>query len=115
MARLRRDESRLYGFEIAHFADQYDVRVLAQAPSQGLREGTRVDIDLTLGDERLFVLVKKLDRVLDRDDVAVSLLVYMIDDGCKGRRFTGTGGSGNKYQSAILVRDRIQYRRKTQL
>ena len=56
-------------FHVAHFADQDDVRVLAQGAAQRVGERSRVDADLALVDDALVVAVQVFDRVLDGDDV----------------------------------------------
>ena len=77
--RVQRREHEVAGFggeqagfdrlEVAHFADQNDVRILAQRAAQRLRERARVDRDLALVDDRLVVAVEELDRILDRHHV----------------------------------------------
>ena len=57
--------------QVAHLADQDDVRVLAQGRVQRLGEAAGVDADLALVDQAVLARVHELDRVLDRDDVAV--------------------------------------------
>ena len=58
------------GLEVAHFADQDDVRVLAQRRAQRL-ERARVAVHLALVDAGSPVLVEELDRVLDGEEVVV--------------------------------------------
>ena len=69
VAGLGREQRRLDRLEVAHFADQDDVGILAQRAAQRLRERLRVDRDLALVDDRLVVAVQELDRILDRHDV----------------------------------------------
>ena len=69
MAGLGRSERKTDGLEVAHFADQHDVRVLAQRRAQRLAEPERVAVHLALVDQAALRLVHELDRVLDRDDV----------------------------------------------
>ena len=52
VAGLGRRDGGLHRLEVAHFADQDHVRVLAQAAAQRLGEGRHVDADLALGDRR---------------------------------------------------------------
>ena len=58
------------GLQVAHLADQDDVRVLAQHDPHGRAEGVGVESDLALVDGRQVVGVQVLDRILDGDDVA---------------------------------------------
>ena len=66
LGRGQRGRDRL---EVAHLADEDDVRVLAQRRLEGLAEAGRVGADLALVDDAALVLVDELDRVLDREDV----------------------------------------------
>ena len=70
VAGLGRGDGRGDGLQVAHLADQDDVRVLAQGGPQGVGETRGVGADLALVDDALLVLVEELDRVLDGDDVA---------------------------------------------
>jgi hypothetical protein len=70
VARLGRLDGDGDGLEVAHLADQHDVRVLAQRRAQRAKlEARRVLTDLALVHQALLVRVHELDRVLDRDDV----------------------------------------------
>ena len=64
------DRGRL---EVTQLADEDDVRVLAQ-DGAARRRSVGVDADLALVDHAGAVRVQVLDRVLDRDDVAVRVL-----------------------------------------
>ena len=68
--RLDRDRDRL---EIAHFADEHDVRVFAKRGPQRVLERVGVVVDLTLVDQAFLILVDEFDRVLDRDDVVLAV------------------------------------------
>jgi hypothetical protein len=68
-------DGRLDGLEVAHFADEDHVRVLTQGAAEGLGEAGHVVADLALVDDRLLVVVVVLDRVFDRDDVPVEVLL----------------------------------------
>ena len=60
------------GLGVAHLADEDDVGVLAQRRAQGDQETLGIETDLALADGSHLVPVEDLDRVLDRDDVALS-------------------------------------------
>ena len=57
------------GFDVAHFADQDVVGVLAQRRTQRLVEAVRVAMHFALVDQALLRGVHELDRILDREDV----------------------------------------------
>ena len=62
----------LHRLAVADLADQDHVGRLAQRVLQRGVPGVGVDADLALRDDAVLVLVHVLDRVLDRDDVAVA-------------------------------------------
>ena len=66
---LGRCDPELDGFPVAHLPDQDHVRILAQRGPKRGGEALRIGTDLALIDQRLFVLVHELDRVLDGQDV----------------------------------------------
>ncbi len=72
MAGLGGEQAGFDRLEVAHFADEDDVRILPQRAAQRLRERPRVDRDLALVDDRLAVAVQELDRILDRHHVRAS-------------------------------------------
>ena len=57
--------ARFDRLEVAHFADEDDVRILAQRAAQRVGERLRVDGDFALVDDRLLVAMEELDRILD--------------------------------------------------
>ena len=74
------DHGCLDRFKITHFADEDNVRVLTKRSAQGLGKIPGIYVDLTLRDKGFLILVKKFDRVFDRDNVAVPTLVYVVYD-----------------------------------
>src|SRR5262249_6875698 len=100
VAGLGRLDGGVDRLQVAHFADEHDVGVHAQAAAQGLGEARDVDAHLALVDGRLLVLVVVLDRVFDRDDVPVVVLVYEVDHAGQAGGLAGTGGSGDQQQAA---------------
>src|SRR3984957_10279390 len=90
------------GFQVAHFADQNDVRVLTQSSAQRGGERRGVDFDFALVDETLFVAVQIFDRVFDGDDVLGAQRVDAVDHRGECGRFTGTSGAGGENQTALL-------------
>ena len=74
VARFSGGDGRVHRFQIAQFADQNHVRVLAQRPAQRFGEVGHIDVHLALRDHRLLMLVKIFDGVFDSDDVRVVAL-----------------------------------------
>ena len=104
VTRLRRLESRTHGLDVTHLTDEDDVRVLAHRGTQRRREVLRVLTHLALRDDRLLVLVENLDRVLDRDDVHLTVRVDEVDHRCERRRLARTRRAGDEHEAARLER-----------
>ena len=67
------------GLEISHFADEQDIRIFAKCGTQRVFERVSVVVYLTLIDQTFLILVREFDRVFDRDDVILAVLVDRID------------------------------------
>ncbi len=115
VARLRRVQRRLDGLQVAHFADQHDVGVLAQRAAERVGERARVHADLALRDDGLVVLVQVFDRVLDGDDVRRSRVVDVVDHGREGGALAAARGAGHEHEAALLLRDLLEDGRQVQL
>ena len=101
--------------EIAHLADENDVRVLAQHVFQRDLEARGVAAHLALIDDRKLVGVQELDRVLDRHDVLAGLGVDLVDDRGERGRFARPGGPGDEHEPARLGRQLGEDRRQPEL
>src|SRR5580658_4618521 len=86
--RLADGERRLDGLEVAHLADEDDVRVLPEDVFERVLEPRRVRPHLSLVDDGQLVRVQILDRVFDRDDVEPLLGVDLVDDRRERRRLS---------------------------
>ena len=69
VAGLGRGERGAHRLLVAHLADQDHVGVLAQDAAHRPAEALGVGADFALVDDRAFVFVQVLDRVLEGDDV----------------------------------------------
>ncbi len=96
-------QRRLDRLQVAHLADQHDVRVLAQHRAQGVGEAVGVGAELALVDDALLVRVQVLDRVLDGDDVLVTLAVDLVEHRRQRRRLARAGRAGDQDQPARLL------------
>ena len=103
VAGLRRRERRAHGLLVAHLADQDHVGVLAQDAAHRPREAVRVGADLALVDDRAFVFVQVLDRVLERDDVVRAGAVDVVDHRRQRRALARAGGAGDEDDPALLL------------
>src|SRR5215213_4813463 len=96
MSGFGRSQRSLNRLVIAHFTDEYDIRILSQRTAQCFRERTRIDVNLALRYKRLLVAMQKLDRIFDRDDVTATCRVDAIDHRGERRRFAGTGRASDE-------------------
>ena len=100
-AHLGRGHRDAHGLQVAQLADQDDVRILAQGRVQRGREARAVHADLALADEAVLALVHELDRVLDREDVALHAAVDVIDHGRERGRLARAGLAGHQDQAVV--------------
>src|SRR5882724_7696492 len=91
--------------EIAHFADEHDVRILTQGAAERFGEVRNVYADFALHHDRLFMLVVIFDRVFHRDDMAIEVLVDVVYHRGKSRRLAGTGRPGHQEDTARAAAD----------
>src|SRR5574341_1050749 len=87
------------------FAAQDRVRVLARRGPEGVRERQRVRPDLALVDEAFLRLVHELDRVLHGENVAVLVLVDVVDHRRQRRRLARAGRPGDEHEAARVLGD----------
>ena len=102
-------------FQVAHFPDEDDVRVLTQRAADRVGEGHNVDADFALVDGRLFMIVVEFDRVFDRDDVVVDVRVQPVDASGERRRLPGTGRAGNQNHAARTLNQLFHDGRRPEL
>src|SRR5262245_39135870 len=103
MTSLRDSEGRFDRLKIAHFADQDYIRILTKRSAQSVSETAGIGVDLTLIHNATLVVVKKLNRVLDRENVLAALSVDFVNHRRERCRFAGTRGPGHQHQTARLV------------
>jgi hypothetical protein len=75
---FRNAQSRFNCFKVAHFADQHDVRILAQGSAESFRKSVSVCVDLALINNAVLVVMKKLDWVLNRQDVFMTIAIDLV-------------------------------------
>ncbi len=115
VARLRRVQRDRHRLRVAHFADEDDVRVLAERGAQRGGEARRVVADLALADHAADVVVGELDRILDRDDVVVPRAVDVVDHRGQRGRLTRAGDAGDQDEAAALHRELLEHLGQPQL
>ncbi len=115
VAGFRRGDRRADRLQVAHFADEYDVRILAQGAADGFSEARHVVADFALGDERLGRGVVEFDRVLDRYDVHRTFLVDDVDHRGECGRLARPGRTRHENEPARLVEEFLHDRRQAEL
>ncbi len=95
------------GFQIAHFADQDDVGVLAEAGAQSAAKGRGIDFHLALIDEAFLVAMQEFDGVFDGDDVLGTRRVDAVDHGRKRGGLARAGDAGDQHQAARFFADAL--------
>ena len=84
MAGFREGNSVVHGFTVTDFANQNDIRRLAKGVFQCNRPIFGIYADFALGDDAVFVLVDKLNRVFDGNNVVEAVFVSIVDKGGEG-------------------------------
>ena len=115
MARLGDAKRRLDRLEVAHLSDENHVGILSQCRFERVRKGVSIRVQLALIHHTSLVRVKKLDGILDRDDVLVALAVDLVDHRGERRRLARPRGAGHENQAARLVRDLLDDGRQAEL
>src|SRR5436190_2094377 len=77
------------------------VQTRISSAAQRRAERARVDAHFSVVDQAALRLVHELDRVLDRDDVVLAVLVGVVDDG--GQRGGLAGAGRPRHQDQALV------------
>ena len=72
-------QGELNRFEVAHFAHENDIGILAERGLQRIGEGQRVNAQLALVDEALLCFMNELDRIFDGEDVSFKGVVEIVD------------------------------------
>src|SRR5579859_5664413 len=105
MSGLSRLEDDFNGFPVAHLSDQDDLRRLPHRRAQGVRKTWGIAVQLALVNGRAFVVVEKLDRIFDGDDVVILLAVDGVEQNGQRGGFTRTGCSGYEHDSIAKFGD----------
>ena len=74
-----RGEGQANGLKIAHFPYQNNIGIFPQRGSQRLRKPQCVAVHLALINQAALTVMNKLNRILDRQDMILAAVVYMID------------------------------------
>ena len=109
VARFSDGQRRFDGFQVPHFAHEHHIGVLPENIFQRILERLRIGIDLTLVHQAFLMRMQVFDRVLDRDDMFLPLVVDLVDHRGKRGRFTAARGAGDEDQSPrFLAQIRIR-------
>src|SRR5579863_3045376 len=89
-------EDNFDGLAVPHLAHENYLGSLPHGRTQGMGEAGRIAMEFALVNGRALVIVQKLDRVFDGDDVVVLLPVDAVEQDRKSGGFAGTGWSGDQ-------------------
>ena len=103
------------GFQIAHFADQDHVRILPESAADGFGEAGDIHADFALVDGRFLVVMEELDRIFNRDDVVIHILVDVVHQSGQRGALAGAGGPGDQKQAAGAEHQLGHHVRQSQL
>jgi hypothetical protein len=67
VAGIGRSQGNLHRLEVTNFANQQNIRVLAESCTQGVAVRERIHADFALRDNRLVVFIQVFNRVFDRN------------------------------------------------
>ena len=90
------------------------VGVLTQRVHERRLRARCVGAHLALVDHRVLVGVQHLDRIFDRDDVALPRGVHVVDHRRERRGLPGTGETGDEHEAVLLVGKRSDRGRQRQ-
>ena len=75
--------SGFHSFEVAHFPYQNHVRVLTQSAAQSLFKAGGIGADFALNHDAFLMVMIKLYRVFDSNDMACAFGIDNIEHGCQ--------------------------------
>ena len=91
---------------VGELAEHDHVGILTERVLEPRHRRRRVGAHLALVDDRALVGVEHLDRVLDRDDVTLAVLVHVVDHGRDGGGLPRAGETGHEHEPVLLLRER---------
>ncbi|OPZ19969.1 MAG: hypothetical protein BWZ10_00791 [candidate division BRC1 bacterium ADurb.BinA364] len=111
----RRAEGDGDAFQVAHLAEQYHIRVLAQSMLERHIEADGVDADFALLDHRFAIPINILDRVFDRHDVLAAGPVDGFDQRGHGGGLARARRAGDQDHAAARFGQPVHRRRQAQV
>jgi len=114
MPGFRRSYRDAHGFRVAHFADDDNVRSLAQGGAKRGGKVGSVGANFNLLDDAAHVLVLVLDGIFDDDNMTSFAAVDGVHQGGEGGGLARTGRTPDENQAARDLRKRFNRRRKVE-
>ena len=96
-----RGQGQFDRFQVAHFADEQDVRIFAQGSAEGGGKRASMNADFAMLHQAILAAMHEFDRVFHRDDVVVPLDVGVIHHGGESGGFAGAGWAGNQNETFL--------------
>ena len=113
MSRFRKGDSGTDRIKISHFSDDDHIWIFTQDRAYPIREATELFSELSLMDERFFVLVDEFDRIFESDDMFLGITIDILEHSCHGRRFSTSGRTRDENDSFFRHRQIEKVLRKT--
>ena len=98
MTGLSRKKGGRDGLIIPHLSYQDHIRIFTQSTSQRIRKASHIFTHFSLVNQRFLTLIFVLDRIFDRNNMPVAVLIHMFDHRRKCRGLSASGRSGHKNQ-----------------
>ena len=105
MAGFRRAQGDFHRLPVAHFADENDLRRLAQRGAQAVGVGVKINAQFALVERGLLVRMNIFHRVFQRDDVDRLGLVDFVQNRRQRGGFAGAGRAGDQHQAGFFTRE----------
>ena len=103
MTGLSRKKGGRDGLIIPHLSYQDHIRIFTQSTSQRIRKASHIFTHFSLVNQRFLTLIFVLDRIFDRNNMPVAVLIHMFDHRRKCRGLSASGRPGHKNQSSRLL------------
>ena len=84
---------------VTHFSKKDHIRTLTQGGTQGNQIIGSIRTDLALADNAFVMSVKVFQRVFQRDDMAFTAVIDLVDDTSHGGGFSASGGTCDQNHS----------------
>jgi len=115
MAGLGHGQRRLYRFQVSHFADEHDIRILPEDGPESRMETFCVLMHLSLIDDAGFVLMSKLNGIFDSYNVFATVGIDSVYHRGQRGRLARSGRSCHQNEAPGFGTQLVHNRGESQL